>query len=524
MTTLALPAEPARDEDAVYRARYLIAFAVVLASMMELVDTSIVNVAIPNMMGELGATIEQIAWVSTGYIVANVIILPLTAFLSDTIGRRRYYVGSILLFTAASFACGNAGSLEALVAARIVQGIGGAALISTAQAILFDVFPAEERGMAGALFGMGVMVGPTLGPTLGGYITDRFTWPWIFYINIPIGIMAAILCWQYIPRQRNVTKRSGRVDWLGVALLAIGIGALQVMLERGESKDWFDSRQIVVLAVVALVGTTMFVWHEWTSENPVVELRVLRDRQLTIGVIFGLVLGFALYASVFVLPVFLQNMLGFTAEDTGLVILPGALASAMVMPFAGKISDRMDARPMIVVGVLLFLGAMVMHSHFTMATGRGDLFWPMVLRGAGLGLVFPPLTALTVATLEESKLGFGTSMFNLSRQLGGSLGIAVAATLVTRFQEQAREGLRVHLDPTRPGVQSWLGQVQRGMEHLGGSAAQALHKAQAVMAMKLEQQAAVLGFEKIFLTMGLTFLLVLPLLLFFKTGRVSGKR
>lgn len=511
-----------RDEDAVYRARYLIAFAVVLASVMELVDTSIVNVAIPHMMGELGSTLEQIAWVSTGYIVANVIILPLTPFLSNAFGRRHYYVGSIILFTVASFFCGNAHSLEWLVSARIVQGIGGGALISTAQAILFDVFPQEERGMAGAIFGMGVMVGPTLGPTLGGWITDNYSWPWIFYVNIPLGILAAILCWEYVPEPRERTERFG-VDWLGVGLLAIGIGCLQILLERGESKDWFASGEIIGLAVAAGLGLVIFIWHELHTDNPVVELRILKDRQLAMGLIFGAILGFALYASVFVLPVFLQNLLGYSAEDTGLVILPGALASAFTMPIAGKLADRMDSRPLIVVGVLLFLWSMVLHSHLTMAIGMHDLFWPMILRGVGLGLIFVPLTGITVASLGPRQMPLGTGLFNLSRQLGGSLGIAGSAVLVTHFRETAREGLRQHLDPTQPQVASWLAQVTAGLQHAGASASDAVQRAHALLMLRLEQQASVLAFERIFITMGLTFTLALPLLLFFRTGRVSGK-
>ncbi len=522
MTAITLPQARPRDEAAVYRARYVIAFAVVLASVLELIDTSIVNVAIPHMMGELGSTLEQIAWVSTGYIVANVIVLPLTSFFSDTFGRRNYYVGSIMLFTAASFLCGHAGSLEMLVGARIAQGIGGGALISTAQAILFDVFPLEERGQAGAIFGMGVMVGPTVGPTLGGWITDNFTWPWIFYINVPLGIMAAILCWQHVPEPKEKTVRPS-VDWAGVALLALGIGALQVMLERGEAHDWFASGEIVVLGLLAAVGIVAFIWHELASDHPVVDLRVLRDRQLAVGVTFGAILGFALYASVFVLPVFLQNFLGYSAEDTGLVILPGALASAFTMPIAGRLSDKMDARPLIVTGVLLFLWSMYLQSQFTTQIGMHDTVWPMILRGVGLGLVFVPLTGVTVASLGPRQMALGTGLFNLSRQLGGSLGIAISATLVTRFREQAREALRQHLDPTQPQVRGWLEQVAAGFRHTGATAAEAMHRAEGLLDLKLMQQASVLAFERIFLTMGITFVLALPLLLFFRTGHVSGR-
>jgi DHA2 family multidrug resistance protein len=335
----------------VYQYRYLIAFAVVSASVLELVDTSIVNVAIPHMMGNLGATLDEIAWVSTGYIVANVIILPLTSWLSDRFGRRNYYTGSIILFTFASFLCGNAHSLEELVGARVLQGIGGGALISTAQAILFDVFPLQERGKAMAIFGMGVMVGPTLGPTLGGWITDNYSWPWIFYINIPLGILAAMLTWRFVPEPFHANERNDSVDWTGLLLLIAGIGSLQIMLERGESKDWFDATEIRLEALIAAFSLVGFVWHELTTEHPVVDLRIFKNRQLASGVFFGLILGFALYASVFALPVFLQTLRGYTAWDTGKVILPGAIASAVTMAITGRITGKMDARYLIIAGV-----------------------------------------------------------------------------------------------------------------------------------------------------------------------------
>ncbi len=523
MASIALPAPREQSRDAIYRARYLIAFAVTLASVLELVDTSIVNVAIPHMMGNLGATLEQIAWVSTGYIVATVIVLPLTSFLSDLFGRRNYYTGSIALFTIASFFCGNAHSLEMLVAARVVQGIGGAALISTAQAILFDVFPKEERGISTAIFGMGVMVGPTLGPTLGGWLTDNFTWPWIFYINLPLGVLAGVLCWQFVPEPSAKTRRGEGVDWLGVAFLALGIGCLQIMLERGGSKDWFSSKEIVTEAILAVVGIVGFVWHELASEHPMVELRILKNRQLSVGLVFGLVLGFALYASVFALPVFLQGLLGYSAWDTGKVILPGAIASAVTMAFVGRLAQKMDARPLVVTGVLLFLYAMWLQWHFTTQIALTDTIWPMVIRGIGMGFIFVPLTGMTVADLKPAQLAQGTGLFNLSRQLGGSLGIAVAATLITHFRELARSAMLAHLSPSDPLVRTWLTQVTGAMRHLGASAAQAQARAYQILEIKVEQQASVLAFEKIFLAMGIVFTCALPLLLLFRTGRVTGK-
>jgi MFS transporter, DHA2 family, multidrug resistance protein len=524
MATMSLPSRDGGLQRAdVYRYRYLIAFAVALASVLELVDTSIVNVAIPHMMGELGATLDEIAWVSTGYIVANVIVLPMTSWLSVRFGRRNYYTGSIILFTVASFFCGNASSLEMLVAGRVIQGIGGGALISTAQAILFDVFPVEERAAGQAIFGMSVMVGPTLGPTLGGWITDNYSWPWIFYINLPLGVLAGLLTWRLVPEPAHeADHETETVDWWGLAFLILGIGALQVMLERGESKDWFASREIMVEALLAAIGVVCFIWHELRTEHPIVDLRVLRNRQLSVGVTFAVLLGFALYSSVFALPVFLQNILGFTAWDTGKVILPGAIASAVAMAMMGRLAPRVDARLLITTGVLLFLASMWMHYHFTVDTGMQDTLVPMILRGFGIGLVFVPLTAATVADLKPAQIPQGTGLFNLSRQLGGSFGIAVTATLLSRFTDHARGALVAHLTSSDAATRGWLEAVTASMQRLGGSLAQAQLKATALLDLKLNQQASVFAFEKVFLIMGLSFTAVLPLLLLFRTGRARG--
>ena len=492
--------------------------------MLELVDTSIVkNVAIPHMMGNLGATLEEIAWVSTGYIVANVIVLPMTSFFSDTFGRRNYYVGSIALFTLASFFCGHASSLYGLVFWRVIQGIGGGALISTAQAILFDVFPKEERGTSTAIFGLGVMVGPLLGPTLGGWITENYSWPWSFYINIPLGIIAGALCWQYVPEPSAQVKRGDGIDWFGLFFLALGIGSLQIMLERGQGKDWFASKEIVIEAILAATGLVAFVWRELAAEHPMVDIRILKNRQLATGVTFGLVLGFALYASVFVLPVFLQGLLGYSAWDTGKVMFPGAIASAATMALVGRFMQKIDARPIVVVGVLLYLWSMTMHWHFTMAIGLNDTLIPIVMRGVAMGLVFVPLTGMTVAQLKPQQMAQGTGLFNLARQLGGSLGIAAAATLVTRFTERARDGLLPHLDAADPNVHAFLSQVTAAMTRVGASLPQATARAEQLLSYKLQQQASLLAYDKIYLTMGIVFTCALPLLLLFKTGRVTGK-
>src|SRR5215210_3441563 len=337
-----------------YRHKYLIAIAVTLGAVLELIDTSIVNVAIPHMMGNLGATLDEIAWVSVSYIIANVIVIPMSGWLSAYFGRKRYLTGSILLFVVASFFCGAATSLWGLVFWRVVQGLGGGALLATAQSTLFEAFPPKEVGVGQAIFGMGVMVGPTLGPTLGGWIVDNYAWPWIFYINVPLGLLAAVMVFTYV-RDSAHQVRALRIDVLGILLLTACVGSLQWMLERGERSDWFESPLIVWLLAVALGSGSPLVWHELRTKEPIIDLRILKSRQLAAGVTFAAFLGFALFGSVFVLPIFLQSLHGMTAWQTGRLILPGAIASAMTMAVMGRLSSKIDVRILVPSGATLFL-------------------------------------------------------------------------------------------------------------------------------------------------------------------------
>ena len=504
-----------------YRNRYLIAIAVTLASVLELIDTSIVNVALPDMMGNLGATLDEIAWVSTGYIIANVIVIPMSGWLSAYFGRRKYLAGSIMLFVVASFLCGAAHSLVELVAFRIVQGVGGGALLSTAQATLFEAFPPEEVGIGQAIFGVGVMVGPTIGPTLGGWIVDNYQWPWIFYINVPLGILAAILVLTYV-RNASHQARSRTVDVAGIALLTVCIGSLQWMLERGERNDWFESPFIVTLLVVSITAGVLLVWRELTAKEPVIDFRVLKSRQLTGGVLIAAMLGLALYGSVFVLPIFLQQLHGMTAWQTGKIILPGALASAVTMGIVGRNAGRLDARITVTAGSLLFLLSMWMLSRLTLDAGAGDMFWPLIWRGTGLGLIFVPLTNATMADLETERLAQGTGMFNLTRQLGGSLGIAVMATLLGRFAAQNRAALVSHLASGDAGSTARLAALTQGMVAKGASLVVAKQQALALLDAQVMAQANVLAFSRIYVLSGLLLCAALPLLFLFKTGKGRG--
>jgi DHA2 family multidrug resistance protein len=524
-TALQHTAPTAAHVDAVaddpYKNRYLIAIAVTLAAVLELVDTSIVNVAIPHMMGTLGATLDEIAWVSTSYIIANVIVIPMSSWLSSYFGRRRYLTGSILLFVVASFFCGAATTLWGLVFWRVVQGLGGGALLSTAQTTLFESFPPHERGIGQSIFGVGVMVGPTLGPTLGGYIVDAYAWPWIFYINIPLGLGAAYLVWTFV-RNAAHQVRATSVDVWGIVLLATAVGSLQWMLERGERFDWFESRFVLSLAIVSVTSAVLLVWRELTVAEPIIDLRILRSRQLAPGVVFAAFLGLALYGSVFVLPVFLQSLHGFTAWQTGQVILPGALASAFTMAFVGRIAARVDARPMIVTGAFMFLWSMWMMSQLTLDSGQGELFWPLILRGVGLGFLFVPLTSATVAGLPMKSMGQGTGLFNLMRQLGGSLGIAVMATMLSRLTKVEKAVLTDHVGAYDPATLDRMAALTRGMLSRGMDAAAAHQQALLVLDRQISAQASVLAFSRLYLLSGILLVLALPLLLFWRTGRAAS--
>jgi DHA2 family multidrug resistance protein len=504
-----------------YAHKYIIAFTVTMAAMLELIDTSIVNVAIPHMMGNLGATLDEIAWVSTSYIIANVIVIPMSGWLSAYFGRKRYFTGSILLFTTASFFCGSSHSLFALIFWRVIQGIGGGALLSTAQATLYESFPPEEAGTGMAIFGVGVMVGPTLGPTLGGWITDNYSWPWIFYINVPLGIIAAILTATYVNDAAH-QERADKIDYLGIIFLTLCVGSLQWMLERGERYDWWDSRFVTLLGVTALLSGIALIWRELTVDEPVINFRILKSRQVTAGVSLGLLLGFALYSSVFILPVFLQQLLQMTAWQTGKIILPGAIASAVTMAVVGRNAMRLDARYTVIAGALLFFWSMLKLSHLTSASGQPDLFWPLILRGVGLGLIFVPLTNATMADLKVKDLAQGTGMFNLMRQLGGSLGIAVMATLLARFMASEKALLTEHVGASDPETLSRLSLLARGLVSRGMNPLVAQQQALAILDKQVTVQSSMLAFSRIYLYSGLVLIFGLPLLLLFRTGRARG--
>jgi DHA2 family multidrug resistance protein len=498
--------------------KYLIAFAVVLAALMQVIDSSIVNVALPDMMGNLGASLDEIAWVSTGYILASVIVIPLTGWLGEFFGRKRYFVGSIIIFTIASFLCGASHSLAELVFWRIIQGLGGGALMTVSQAVLFESFPRREAGTAMALFGLGVMVGPTIGPTLGGWLTDNYGWPWIFYVNIPVGILAAVMITGYVHDPEG-QKRPPSVDYIGIALLAMSVGSLQYLLENGQREDWFDSRAMITLALTAVVTGAVLLWRELTIEHPVIDFRVLRHRQMWVGTLLGVVMGVGLFASVFTLPVFLQGNLRMTAQQTGIVLLPGALATAVSMAVVGRLTNKFDPRILITIGALLFATAMLKLSRITGESGGTDFFWALIMRGMGLGMMFVPLTTITLAELSHAELPQGTGLYNFFRQLGGSLGIAAIATLLSHYTAQFRAILAEHLASGDANTLNRLDMLTRAMIGRGADAWTARQRALSILDGELMTQASVIAYSRIYVLSAALILALIPLLVLVRHTR-----
>lgn len=501
--------------------RLLIMIAILAATIMEVLDTSIVNVAMPDMMGNLGATLDQIGWVSTGYIISNVIVLPLTGWLSDYFGRKNYLTYSVILFTIASFFCGTSHSLGELVFWRVMQGAGGAAFLSTAQATLIEVFPPHRRGFAQAMFGIGVIAAPTLGPTLGGYITDHFSWPWIFFINLPVGVVAAVMTALFVPNSLAAGAKR-KADFFGIGLLAIGLGSLQTVLERGEAEDWFATNYITLLTITSAVGMAIFVWWELRGSNlnPAVNLRVAANRNLAAGTIYAFALGFVLYGGVFVLPQFFQNVQRHTAEQTGLLLMPGGIASAMMMPIVGQLVNRVDRRYIIGAGMFLFILSMLQfNSRMTLETQDAMMYWPMVMRGAAIGLQFVPLSLLSLGTLPPQQIAQGSGLYNLFRQLGGSFGIAILATIIDRRMHFHYARLGENLTAFSPATQLRISQLQGYFGGTGMTPEAAKSAAYATLSHTISGQAAVMTYMDVFRVMAYVGIGALVLLLLFQRPR-----
>ncbi|RAJ10984.1 DHA2 family multidrug resistance protein [Chitinophaga skermanii] len=505
--------------------KFVIVATVISATMLELIDTTIVNVALSNISGNLGATIEDASWIVTAYAIANVIVIPMTGFLASYFGRKNYYLTSIIIFTFASFMCGNSTNLWELVAWRFIQGIGGGALLSTSQSILFDTYETSERPTASAIFGMGVIIGPTVGPTLGGYIVDSYHWSYIFDINIPVGILAAFLVYSFIdkqPYEYKIDRKKIKIDYIGIALLCLWVGSLQYILEKGQSEDWFQAKHIVVLTVVAVISFVGFVWWELKTDAPAVNLKVLKNRTLAITTVLTFIMGMGIYCSMFVYPVWMQQIMGFTPTLTGESLLPGAVVAAFMMPLVARaIMKGVAPKYLITCGFTIFAFFCFWMASASSEAGAEFFFIPLLLRGVGMAMLSVPLTNQAVSGLQPMEMPQGIAINNMLRQLGGSFGIAFMNTYVATQYATHRIQMLQYANSDNPIAVNQLNQTAQSMIAKGVQPSAAHDVALKVMDGIVTKQAYVLTYLDAFRIVGIFFICVLPLMFFVKKRNLS---
>ncbi len=504
--------------------RVIITVTAIICALLEIVDTTIVNVALNDMRGTLGATLTEVGWVITAYAIGNVIIVPMTSWLSVQFGRRNYFAASIILFTVCSFLCGNATGIWELVLFRFLQGIGGGALLVTSQTIITESYPIEKRSMAQAIYGLGVIIGPTLGPPLGGYIVDHASWPYIFYINIPLGVIATLLTLQFVRSPKYGEKSGvGDIDWLGIGLLAITVGSLQYVLEKGQDDDWFNSSVIIYLAIAAVLGLYFFIWRELRFRKPIVDLRVLKNNNLRVGTILSFIMGFGLYGSTFIIPLYTQSILGWTAQQAGMLMVPAALTTAIMMPVIGKLLQKGVPQQYLVAAGMLLFSIFTFWGYFILTpdTDTDNFFWMLIVRGMGLGMLFIPITALSLSTLKGQEIGQGAAFTGMMRQLGGSFGVALITTFLSRQNMVHRNTLVSKLDSNNPAVLQRLHGIQQNFINKGMNAEVAVKSSYSVMDRIVTKQAAVLSYMDVFMYLGILFLICVPFVLMVKGNKAK---
>lgn len=509
--------------------RWWILVGLITAAVMEVLDTTIVNVSLPQIAGNLGATTEEIGWISTGYILSNVIVLPLTAWLASRFGRKRYLSLSILVFIGASVMCGTSRSLESLVLWRIVQGAGGAALLSTAQATIREIFPKEQQGIVQSIYMLGIIVAPTIGPTVGGWITDNYSWHWVFLINLPIGIVSFFLVYSFLQDSKFAMKVH-KVDWLGIGMLAVGLGCLQYLLEEGNSKGWFDSPVIVTLSAISGVVLPLFVWWQLSPKNevPVVSLKVLRNRDLSAALILFIVLGFGLYGGVFIYPMFAQNVMHMTPTVTGLTLLPGGIMTGFAAVMSGRLLNGanpvFDPKISIVAGLGVYLTSISILAAMPSNAGADNVVIPLLLRGLGLGMLFVPINLAAFSSLVGAEIAQGSGLLNLARQLGGSFGIAAIGSFVTHQLQSARVSLVENITSVNPLVTQRTELISHGLAMKGFSPEQAHQAAYAIIDHNLMVEAANKAYNSGFMLILVVSIVASPAILILrgKKGRASA--
>lgn len=507
--------------------RWIVVITAITAAIIELIDISIVNVGLTDVAGNLGVTIEDVAWVVTAYAIANVIVIPMTGFLQGYFGRKNYFIVSIALFTVASYGCGLSDNLWMLVAFRFLQGIGGGALLSTSQGLIYDAFPASQRAVASALFGAGIVLGPTLGPTLGGYIIDNYHWSWMFYINVPIGILAIFLSSTFIEKKAeelNINRSAIKIDQFGILLLAVGVGSLQYVLERGESDDWLDDSVIRWLSLAAAICLPLFVWWELRgTKSPVVDLRVLKNRNLAIGSILVVIVGYGLFTSVLLYPLFAQRIVGMTATQTGQLLIPGGLVTLPMFALTGRLLAKgVSPRLIVIFGYIAFATFCFTMSTFNADASNSDFIWTLIIRGIGLALVNVPLINQSVSTLEPRQLPTGIAIVNMMRQLGGAFGVAITNTYVTQRSALHRNDLVSNLQPENPALTERLNALTQGLIAKGVNSFDAVQGAYKNLDLIVSRQALMISYLDTFRLAGLFFVLSFPLLFLLKSKKMDA--
>jgi MFS transporter, DHA2 family, multidrug resistance protein len=495
---------------------WLIAIAVMFGTFMEVLDTTVVNVSLPHIAGSLSASTDEATWALTSYLVANAIILPITGWLANFFGRKRLLMMSVSGFTIASFLCGFAPTLGTLIFFRVVQGAAGGALQPLSQAVLLEAFPPEKRGKAMGFWGLGIVVAPILGPVLGGWLTDSYSWRWVFYINIPVGVASIVMTRLFIFDPPYIRRGSARVDGWGIGMLAVWIGALQILLDKGQQEDWFSSPMIVGLAAAAIVGLIAFLVWEFRSRAPVVNLRVFRARTYSAGVFLMTVVGFVLYGSLVLLPIWMQTLLGYPSLQAGIALAPRGMGSFIGMPLVGSLLGRFDARKFLAAGLAVASFTLWEFSRLNLNAGYWDFFWPQFIQGLSLSMLFVPLTTITMAPIAKEQMGNATSIFNLMRNLGGGFGIATVTTLVARYQQTFTNILGAHVTPYSAKSWSVLAALRGGMAAHGSDPATAARQGYVALFGLVQRQAAILAFVTVFRILAVIFLAMVPLVLVMK--------
>ena len=509
-----------QQQKALAVSKWLIAVTVMLPTLIEIIDTSVVNVSLDHIRGSLSAGIDEATWTITSYLVSNAIIIPMTGWLSRVFGRKNYLTFSISLFTASSLMCGMAWNLQSLVFFRVLQGIGGGALQPLSQSILLETFPRKQHGMAMAIFGVGIMFGPIIGPLVGGWITDNWNWHWIFFINVPIGIISVLMVSLFITDPAYIRQKGIRIDYWGILLLSVGLGCLQVVLDKGQREDWFASNFIVALAAVSFISIVLFLVNERFTEHPIMNLRTFRNISFTSGNLVMFFAFFNLFGSIVLLPIFVQKMMGYNATLSGMVLGPGGLATLIAMPIAGRLVTKTNPKFLLAFGIIAGAYATHLMSRFSLYADFYTILWPRAVLGLGMGFLFIPLTTMTMASIRKEEMGNAAAIYNLLRNLGGSFGVAYVTTMLARGS-QVHQALMVgNLTPFDRNYQIALGRTS-GIIGYSGVFGHAV-SGQAVsgtLYAELSRQASMLAYNGAFRQLSIFMIFILPLVLLMKKAR-----